>query len=93
MNLRPNPWGGSNQFGVPLISYLREKGKNVSVDLTDPGIDLIYWYNYAKICQFQTFLMLKYHGIYVFETKNPWLCIGSMNMVKERARLASTTVL
>ncbi|HLO13725.1 MAG TPA: hypothetical protein VK206_02775, partial [Anaerolineales bacterium] len=42
MNLQPGAWGGGNQFGISFANYLKERGVEVSFDLKDPGLDIIY---------------------------------------------------
>ncbi|MCX8043098.1 MAG: hypothetical protein N3B18_03120 [Desulfobacterota bacterium] len=41
MRLQPGPWGGGNQFGHALASYLRKKHVEVCFDLNDRNIDII----------------------------------------------------
>jgi len=42
MKLQPGAWGGGNQFGISLAQYLKEQGVDVSFDLTDPRLDIIF---------------------------------------------------
>ena len=41
INLQSGSWGGSNQFGHSLSTYLEEKGFKVFFDLTEPDLDII----------------------------------------------------
>ena len=41
MNLQSGPWGGGNQFGHSLSSYLQEKGWSVFFNLREPDLDII----------------------------------------------------
>lgn len=41
ISLQPGPWGGGNQFGKVLTSYLRDKGVEVSFDLDVPDLDIV----------------------------------------------------
>lgn len=39
MNLQTGPWGGGNQFGRALAEHLRQRGEEVSFDLSAPDLD------------------------------------------------------
>jgi glycosyltransferase involved in cell wall biosynthesis len=41
MHLQDGPWGGGNQFGHSLVSYLQDKGASVYFDLSEPAFDII----------------------------------------------------
>lgn len=41
INLQDGPWGGSNQFGKALSTYMRDNGYLVYFDLDQPDLDLI----------------------------------------------------
>lgn len=41
MNLQSGPWGGGNQFGHSLVTYLRSKGVEVCFDLKASDLDII----------------------------------------------------
>jgi len=42
MNLQPGAWGGGNQFGISFAKYLKDRGVEVSFDLKDPGLDVVF---------------------------------------------------
>jgi hypothetical protein len=42
MKLQPGAWGGGNQFGVSFAQFLRKQGVEVSFDLKDPDLDIIF---------------------------------------------------
>ncbi len=39
--LRSGPWGGSNQFLVSLVTYLKQQGVEIFFDLAEPELDII----------------------------------------------------
>jgi hypothetical protein len=41
MNLQSGPWGGGNQFGHTLRSYLEKRSSRVYFDLSEPDLDII----------------------------------------------------
>ncbi|NMC13405.1 MAG: hypothetical protein GYA34_11055 [Chloroflexi bacterium] len=41
INIQPGPWGGGNQFGQSLSSFLQKKGVEISFDLKQNNLDLI----------------------------------------------------
>jgi hypothetical protein len=40
-NIIKGPWGGGNRFAISLSAYLKNKGWDVTTDLSDPDIDII----------------------------------------------------
>jgi hypothetical protein len=41
MRIHEGPWGGGNQFGISLSTYLRQQGHQVETTLDRPDIDMI----------------------------------------------------
>jgi hypothetical protein len=39
------PWGGGNQFGKILVSYLEKQGHKVSFDLRSPDLDIVFLFS------------------------------------------------
>lgn len=55
MRLKQQPWGGGNQFGNALVSFLRNKGVQVCFDLEPDDIDIILLCEPRKALQISAF--------------------------------------
>lgn len=63
MNIQKGPWGGGNQFGKSLSSFLQKKGWQVTYDLKSKDIDLILLTEprkYLQSCAFNDNDIAKY---------------------------------
>ena len=63
MNLQAGPWGGGNQFGNSLVSYLRRHGVKVYFNLQEPDLDIILLAEprtYLKISAYSDWHIIRY---------------------------------
>ena len=82
MKLVKGPWGGGNQFGLALSSYLQDHGHSVSYDLKDPGLDLILLAEPRKNLQISAYSEI---DIFKYLLRNPQaMVVHRINECDER---------